>query len=308
MTLTETETKLKRSTRKDLRASLGNTLGELMIESDFDSMAQQLWILDDVSTRIGHQTRSRIQKDILLKSPEYPRLLSIMRKKDCDREDLAKKIKKALKEAGYEEEDITNERNRKLAVHPVYQLMSVTKGEIEKVLLGSLLKNPLWTKYLQKVRGVSVLTASKLMYLIGDMTRFSQPSKLIKYCGLATGENGVDRLRRGEEANYKPELKALILGVIAPNLLKSNSQYRIVYDERRVKAEQSRPEWGTNPKTKKEGYKAHYHADAQRVMAKRFIVEFWKAGWLAAGKEVPTKPYPVAILGHDEEPDIVPYG
>lgn len=308
MSLSESEKQLKRTTRKELRASLGETLGELMVSADFDSLTQQLWVLEDVSTRIGHQVRSRIQKGIIQKSPKYPELLVKMRDKDSDREDIAKEIKVLLKEANYEEDDITVERDRQLALTPVYQLMSVAKGETEKALLGLLLKNPLWCGYLQKVRGVSVLTASKLMYLTGDVTRFIQPSKLVKYCGLATGENGVDKLRRGEEAHYKPELKALVLGVIAPNLLKSGSQYRVVYDERRKRTEQSHADWGTNPKTKKEGYKAHYHADAQRVMAKRFVVEYWKAGWLAVGKDVPTKPYPVAILGHDEEPDIVPYG
>ena len=308
MKLSETDKTIKKNMRKELRQSLGDTLGELMVEADFDSLTQQLWVLDDVSTRISHQIRSRVQKEILQRSPRYPALLESMRDKERDREQIAKEIKAVLKEQGYEESDITDERDRRLARTPVYQLMSVSKGSTEKVLLGVLLKNPLWSKYLQKVRGISVLTASKLMYLVGDVTRFSQPSKLIKYCGLATGENGVDRLKRGEEASYKPELKSLVLGVIAPNMLKSDSQYRVVYDERRRKTAEGRLDWGVNPKTKKEGYKAHFHADAQRVMGKRFVVEFWKAGWLAAGKEVPTKPYPVAILGHDEEPDIVPYG
>jgi len=92
------------------------------------------------------------------------------------------------------------------------------------------------------------------------------------------------------------------------NFLKAKSQYRAVYDERKTKTMETRPEWGVHPHGKNKVYMAHYHADAQRVMAKRFVIEFWKAWWQATGQEPPTKPYAVRILGHDEEADVVPYG
>ena len=302
------EKNLKRQYRKDIRNSLGETLGELMVNPEFEPFAQQLFILDDVKTRISHQVRARAQNLLLEESPMYPDILEMMRDKDSDREEIAKLIKQALKAEGYEESDITEMRDRSLSFHPTYQLMDVAKGATEKALLSVLMTKNIWMRYLQKVTGISVLTASKLLYYVGDVTRFSQPSKLLKYCGLAVVDGKADRLRKGVEANYKPELKALLLGVIGPNFLRAKSQYRRVYDERKAYTEEHRPEWGVNPKTKKPNYKAHYHADAQRVMVKRFVVEFWKASWLAEGMEPPTEPYAVRILGHDLEPDIVSYG
>jgi len=307
--MSENDRKIKRTTRKDFRNALNNTLGDLMFGADFKTLTRQLWMFDDIKNAISHQTRSDISNNIL-KSSEYWEQISEMRKnKNVDRKKVAKLIKKALKSKGYKEADITKMRDSVLNVHPTFQLFEVVKYETQKLLLGELLKMNIWTKYLQKVRGISILTASKLIFLIKDPTRFSQPSKMIKYCGLAVDKNGVpDRPKKGVELNYNPKLKSLLLGVIADNFIKSNSQYRKVYDERRKHTKQIHPEWGINTKTKKTGYKAHYHADAKRKMIKRFIIEFWKAGYLAEGKEPPTKPYAVRILGHDEEPDIVPYG
>ena len=309
MTLTTTEKATKRIERMNLREALrGGSIGEMMLLEDFEPCAQRLWILDDVKTRISHQVRAHAQNKILSDSSMYPEILDMMRDKDSDREEIAKMIKLALKEEGYEESDITDLRDRELALNQTYQLMDIVKTETEKTLLGILMNRNIWTKYLQQVRGISVLTASKLLYMVGDITRFSQPSKLVKYSGLAVVDGEADRLKKGVEASYKPDLKALLLGVIGDNFIKSNSQYRKVYDERRKYTKQHRPEWGVHPSGKKKEYLAHYHADAKRVMVKRFLVEFWKAGWQAEGLEVPTKPYPVAILGHDEEPDVVPYG
>lgn len=309
MTELITEKNVKNQVRRDLRSALMNDqIGELMVLEEFEPCAQRLWILDDVKTRLSHQTRAHIQNKILSETDEYPEILEMQRDKNSDREEIAKRIKKALKNAGYSEDSITEERDRVLATHQTYQLMDVAKQATEKTLLGILMQRNIWTKYLQKVRGISVLTASKLLYMVGDVTRFSQPSKLVKYSGLAVENGETDRLRKGQEANYKPELKALLLGVIGDNFLRANSQYRKVYDERKEYTKKHRPEWGEHPSGKDKEYNAHYHADARRVMVKRFVVEFWKAGWQAEGLEVPTKPYSIAILGHDEEPDIVPYG
>ena len=312
MTLTVTEKQVKKQWRKELSSALGDTLGEMIIESEFDPLAQQLFVLDDVKTRIGHQTRARAQNALLGESKYYPEILKMQQDKEVDRKVIARLIKKALEEAGYDNDAITELRDKVLSTHGTYQLMDVSKRETEKALLGILLHKNIWTKYLQQVKGISVLTATKLLYLIGDITRFSQPSKLMKYCGLAVVNGESDRLRSGQEASYKPELKSLLLGIIGDNFIKSNSQYRSVYDERARKTKITHPEWwhmdeeGNKLKTPNKHPK-HGYRDGVRVMVKRFVIEFWKAGWLAEGFVPPTEPYAVRILGHDLEPDIVPY-
>ena len=295
------------SERRVLRSSLGMTLGELMIGSDFETLTRDLWTIDDTKNRIGHQVRSRVQRDLLRRSPLWGDIKAMTQDKSADRKETAKLIKKALKELGYDENEITKQRDLALAQHSTYQLFDIMKNEIAKALTGELIKMPLWNNYLQNVVGISTLTASKLIYLVKDVTRFANPSKLMKYSGLAVIDGVPDKPKRGEELHYDPTLKALLLGVIGDNFIKSGSQYRKIYDERKAYTAQHRPEWGINPKTKKENYKAHYHADARRIMVKRFVTEFWKAGWLAEGREVPTEPYAVRILGHDLEEDVVPY-
>jgi len=295
------------SERRELRNALGVTLGELMTGSDFETLTRDLWTIDDTKNRIGHQVRAKVQNDLLRRSPYWDEIRALQRDKEADRTETASLIKKALKELGYDADEITKQRDLALAQHSTYQLFDIMKNEVAKSLTGELIKMPIWTGYLQNVVGISTLTASKLLYLVKDVTRFSNPSKLMKYAGLAVVDGAPDRLKRGVEAHYSPELKSLLLGVVGDNFIKSNSQYRKVYDERKAYTAQNRPEWGVNPKTKKENYKAHYHADARRVMVKRFVVEFWKAGWLAAGLEPPTEPYAVRILGHDLEPDVVAY-
>lgn len=297
----------KRGMRKEIRSALGMTLGEMMIKGDFISHAQQLWTLDDAKNRISHQVRSRISNELLAQSEYWDEICEMRRDKSEDRKKVARLIKRALKSLGYDEDEITRRRDIALAQTPIYQMMLIAKEETAKVLLGHLVRMPIWSGYLQIVRGISVLTASKLLYLVKDVTRFSNPSKLMKYAGLAVINGTPDKPKKGVELHYNPELKSLLLGVIADNFIKSKSQYRKAYDDRRRYTEQHRPEWGLHPTTKKPGFKGHYNADARRVMVKRFVIEFWKAGYLATGQEPPTKPYAVKILGHVEEPDIVPY-
>lgn len=313
VTFTESDTvedaiqRYKLSERRELRSALGITLGELMVGADFETLTRDLWTIDNTKIRIAHQIRSQVQNRLLRKSPLWNEIQEKRRDKSADKKETAKLIKKALKALGYDEAELTKQRDLALAQYPTYQLFDIMKNEIAKALTGELVQMPIWTGYLQKVVGISTLTASKLLYLVGDVTRFPNPSKLVKYSGLAVIDGKPDRPKRGEELHYDPKLKALLLGIIGDNFIKAGSQYRRIYDERKAYTAQNRPEWGIHPTTGKKGYKAHYHADARRVMVKRFVIEFWKAGWLAEGLEPPTEPYAVRILGHSLEEDVVRY-
>lgn len=308
MTLSENDKSLLRTNRREIRTSLGETIGELMNPNqDFNLMVTQLDQIDLIKNSVGHATRANIQNQILKDSPDYPDILALMRDRDADRKKIAREIKKALKKEGYGTGDITALRDKELAMNPTYQMFDIAKRETEKVLASMLQTRPIWTKYLLEVTGISVLTGSKLLQYVDDVTRFNQPSKLIKYCGLAVKEDGGPQvMRRGKQGGYKPKLKALLLGVIGNNFIKSNSEYRRIYDERKEYTMENRPEWGKHPKGKDKLYMAHYHKDARRVMVKRFVHEFWDNGWLLSGVQPPSKPYAVAILGHDMENKVVP--
>jgi len=104
-------------------------------------------------------------------------------------------------------------------------------------------------------------------------------------------------------------LEVYLHGVIGDNFLKQNSQYRIIYDERMKKTKVIHPEWhNLNPDGSKNTGKnmnpKHAYRDAIRVMMKRFLAEFWCAGYAAKGLEAPRKAYILTFPQHHEEPNI----
>lgn len=310
--MTENVSQLKKALRKELREGIANDImTDNHFTGDFNVMTRQLIYLDDIRSKIENSTRAAIQNDLLKNSPMYPDILEMMRDREEDKKKTARYIKKALIGEGYEADAITEASKSAIATHPTYQLFDVSKMETEKRLLRILLQKPVWTKYLVEVKGISVLTASKLLYYINDVTRFSQPSKLVKYSGLAVEDGESQRKKRGELCNYKPDLKSLLLGVMGDVFIKSNSQYRRIYDERSEVTKQTHPEWWHMDEegeklTTANKHPKHGYRDAIRVMMKRFLHEFWDNAWLLSGVQPPSKPYAVAILGHDMEPKVVP--
>ena len=69
----------------------------------------------------------------------------------------------------------------------------------------------------------------KLLMYIRDIRRFNNPSKLRKYCGCEPGAKRV----AGVQSEYNPEIKGFMLGILAENFIKSNSQYKRIYDEKK---------------------------------------------------------------------------
>ena len=99
----------------------------------------------------------------------------------------------------------------------------------------------------------------------------------------------------GERAHFSKTAKFLVFNV-ATSFIKQGSPFKTVYDASKVKYLER---WGT-----KNGQKDHAHKAAMRVMAKRFLIEFWKVGRAEAGLSVGV-PYIFGPGGHtDPEPDI----
>lgn len=145
------------------------------------------------------------------------------------------------------------------------------------------------------VRGLNTKVIGKLIGTIGTIERFSNPSKLLTYCGI--GDPETCKMKKGIQANYRPEMKALILGVMSDNFVMQRGQYRKIYDERKAFTQIKRPDWTP----------LHIERDAKRVMMKRFMMELWDAWYRSLGKEPPAQPYGVEIQGHHREKQIMEY-
>lgn len=124
-------------------------------------------------------------------------------------------------------------------------------------------KHPLapWAK---DVRGVGEKSIARLIAEIGDPAERENPGKLLAYCG--HGE-ALRKRRKGmsQEELFRcgnPRAKKQVY-LIATSMLKAGN--RDVYDARREE-------------TKDRGWTlGHAHADALRIVGKRFLIELWVA-------------------------------
>jgi hypothetical protein len=74
-----------------------------------------------------------------------------------------------------------------------------------------------------------------------DIHRATTPSKIWAYAGLAVTSDGhAVRRKKGEKANYDPWFKAKMLKVLAESFIKSNSPWRIYYDNNKHRLESMR--------------------------------------------------------------------
>lgn len=165
--------------------------------------------------------------------------------------------------------------------------------------LGDLVSEvPIWTHFLQGVRGVGPAMAGVILSEI-DIHKAEYPSSLWAYAGLdvvrvadeATGEiKGEGRSRRaahlidleytdkdGNQATrksitYNPWLKTKLMGVLGNLFVKQpadKSPYRKAYDDYKFRLE-NHPKWADRSK-------GHRHQAAIRYAVKRFLVDLYRA-------------------------------
>lgn len=259
---------------------------------------------------IGNGIFGTTVERLLKESPKLEQIRTMRRDKKADRKKTAQLIKKALVELGMTPEALT-EAHEFAKKDDLFhcELAKMERIGLKDFLKPDLERMPIYKGFLSKIKGLGALTSAELLTIVGDITRFDMPSKLCEYFGVG----GIQRLTRGQEANFNPKNKALLLGVIGDNFLKQNSQYRAIYDQRAEKTKKLRPEiWHMNPDgtkaTCRNMHPKHGYLDAKRIMMKRFLMEFWCASYQAKGLEPPTKPYALTLPNHHRDPMIVEYG
>jgi len=289
--------KAKRANRKELREALGDQLGGFMANEDLDLITQHYLTLERSKVALMNQKRSHIENNILKQTKYWDEIRYLMGGSDEDKSKAQDLIKKALKEEGYTKEDITDLRDEKLALDSAYQLQDVMNREYEKLMLVHLLKLPIFSKYLNEIEGIGVPSAAKLLYYIKDITRFPNVGKLWRYCDLDVDENGNgSRRQSGQKEDYQHKLKSLVAEIIASNFIKKRGSFSKIYYERKA-VTRNQDKWTCD---------AHRDRDGKRVMAKRFLAEFWDSYYLLRGLKPPTLPYVVQHKGHDMQPKIAP--
>lgn len=292
----EIRRKLKdRSTDKDVIPQL-----KTMSEKDFFMLnTNNLWRLDKAKNGVMNATRSSIQESIIRDSTLYSEIQRRRKQENTIKEkeklskakkETAKLIKKALAEQGWTEAEVTKKRDEELEIDVVYHAFDIAKqilGGKLKVYLETL---PIYTNWLEPLRGMSILLSSKLLRIVNDIERFEKPSSLWHYFGLHVDENGkAPKMRHGQQCTWNPIARALTYQ-IAESLVKSNSPLREYYDNYKKRDTQNHPDYA----------KFYLDSRAKRYLAKMFLLEFWLASYRAKGLEPPSKPY--SSRYHPDEP------
>ena len=247
-------------------------------------------------------------------TPNYAEICILRKDKTADRtktaELIAIAIKEGLKLKGLSEDQLKAEFELAKDEDELYQSFLVLEKKSIDILAGDLKYIPVYTGYLSQVRGMAEKSCAILLATLGDITRFEDPSSLWHYCGVGNAE--TDKKRKGVECSYNPKMKSLLLGVIGDNLIKSRSQYNMIYYDRTERTKRTHPEWwhlnadGTKA-SGKNMHPKHGYRDGIRVMMKRFLCELWKAAYIAKGIVPPRNPYILNNPNHHLDPDIVSF-
>lgn len=263
---------------------------------------------------LGNRIYGFLVEGIVRGHKDYEKLLTLRKDKKADRKKTAtftkKLLKERLEEIGLSPKQFTERFDATKKSSAIYTLVLEAEHQAFKDLKPLLKKIPLWA-WIKSVKGLGLNFGVKLLCNLRDVKRFPNPSKLRKYCGTAPGT----KLRQGQEANFNPELKGILLGQIAKNFLMSNSQYRQVYDRKKAKYQErysdelEKTEKKKTQKqkiTKDDWTKMRIHNYAQKAMINRFLIELWQAAYLVERKEPPTNPYILNDPKHNKKPMIVP--
>jgi len=163
---------------------------------------------------------------------------------------------------------------------------------------------PIYTKFLQHVRGIGPVLSTNLIKNFGDCSNYDTVSALWKHTGNHVKNGKAPELRKGEEIEYSPRLRTLTWK-ISDCLMKSNKAiYRYIYDSEKKKQLAREYEKGKLAE-KYNGYdeedtqlsKGHAHNRALRKMRKIFLAHFWAASRELAGLDT-RESYVKEKLGH----------
>jgi len=139
-------------------------------------------------------------------------------------------------------------------------------------------KNPLWTEYLSKVRGVGPRLASYLIVKLNP-ARFDTVSKLYKYTGLHVEDGRAPRRKAGMRTGWNPEARTMMWR-LGEKLRLDGGFYKMMYHMFYAVSSAKHPTWT----------RGHVMADARRRTEKLFLSHWLFVGRAILGLE-PVLPY-----------------
>jgi len=148
-------------------------------------------------------------------------------------------------------------------------------------------------EHIMSVKGIGPVLAATLISMI-SFERANSASALQRYAGFGVVDGKRERRVRGQKSSFNGRLKAACR-VVGMELKHHNPAYRNIYEKAVEYYGRSHSEW-TEP---------HIKNAALDKVIKLFLSHLWMHGRIIRGLSI-SKPYPFAIMGHDESQYISP--
>jgi hypothetical protein len=171
-----------------------------------------------------------------------------------------------------------------------YQYLAELEKLLERELEHHVEREPLYEAYLSRIKGVGVVTAAYLIYVLNP-AKFETVSKMYKYTGLHV-VNG--RAARKSDGGFSPKLKSRILFAARRFAGMVENVYTWFYWRVREEAERKHPDWT----------EGHIFMHSVRLTAKKMLSDWYVVGRVMQG--LPYRvPYPCVLRVHECIPPMV---
>jgi len=156
--------------------------------------------------------------------------------------------------------------------HHILAKLDELEADAEKTVVQMIKQEPVYTEYLERIKGIGPLVSAILISEIGSVDRFESISALWSYSGFAVNNGQVQTRTAGETANWNHKIRACCIGVMVPNFIRLKGHAdcfgRVLYD--RYKTFYQERDGDTLSLL-------HIDNRAKRKVAKMFLSSLWLA-------------------------------
>lgn len=265
-----------------------------MTETKFEMMrvlADALYDHQEVRIRSMNRVRAYLRRILLGLgyAPESKKNEESEKEQEWKDEEIEKLLNNALNDNKLSEEEYNNIiESWRLASRE-----SKIEQEFEKKFEPLIKSEPIWTGWLEYVRGISNRNTARLLKHFGYCEDFPNVSKLWAYAGLSVKDGKSIKRTKGEKLPYSFKIKTDCIGVIGTSLVRSGGGYKRIYDTYKARI-QERGCCDNEECRKKPG---HAHNMATRYMVKMFLSHYWQQSRELMGLST-RSPYAHEYMGH----------
>ena len=168
------------------------------------------------------------------------------------------------------------------------------KKEVEKIIMNE----PIWTGFLQHIKGIGPLITAMLLYYFGYCEKAEYPSNLWSFAGLTPNSKYV----KGESSGFNKNLRMYCWRISDSFIKQRTPRYRPIYDAEKARQLKLIENKAENAPTRP----GHAEKRARRKMVKFFLSDLYRVCKHLTGQPQ-SKPFVIDKLKHHHFDDILVY-